>query len=98
MADIPAARLMYRYFEMEIDRPPAPAAQAWRGRLAERAPYAAHVMRPFGELLGRLAYRHNFDSRKSHRVRDDAPDPRACSGFANQLNDSIRRSFTINLS
>jgi glutathione S-transferase len=56
MADIPAGTLMHRYFEMQIDRPPAPAVEAWRGRLALRAPYAAHVMRPFGELFGRLAY------------------------------------------
>jgi len=89
---------MYRYFEMEIDRPPAPAVEVWRGRLAERAPYAAHVMRPFDELFGRLAFGHNFDSRKSHRPRDDARAPHACPGFANQLNDSIQRGFTINLS
>jgi hypothetical protein len=41
---------------MEIERPPAPAVEAWRARLAGRAPYATHVMRPFGELFGRLAY------------------------------------------
>jgi glutathione S-transferase len=56
MADVPAGTLMYRYFEMEIERPPAPAVEAWRARLAGRAPYATHVMRPFGELFGRLAY------------------------------------------
>jgi glutathione S-transferase len=56
MADIPAGTLMYRYFEMDIDRPRASAVEAWRARLAGRAPYATHVMRPFGELFGRLAY------------------------------------------
>jgi glutathione S-transferase len=56
MADIPAGTLMYRYFEMEIERPPVPAVEAWRARLAQRAPYAAHVMRPFAELFGRPAY------------------------------------------
>ena len=56
MADIPAGVLVYRYFEMEVARPAAPAVEAWRARLAERAPYARHVMRPFGELFGRLAY------------------------------------------
>ena len=56
MADIPAGMLMYRYFEMEVARPEAPAVAAWRARLAERAPYREHVMRPFGELYGRLAY------------------------------------------
>jgi glutathione S-transferase len=56
MADIPAGTLMYRYFELEIDRPTAPSVEAWRARLAERAPYREHVMRPFGELFGRLAF------------------------------------------
>jgi glutathione S-transferase len=56
MADIPAGVLVYRYFEMEVTRPEAPAVAAWRARLAERAPYREHVMRPFGELFGRLAY------------------------------------------
>ncbi len=56
MADIPAGVLVYRYFEIEVARPEAPAVAAWRARLAERAPYREHVMRPFGELYGRLAY------------------------------------------
>jgi glutathione S-transferase len=56
MADIPAGMLMYRYFEMDVARPEAPAVAAWRARLAERAPYREHVMRPFGELFGRLAF------------------------------------------
>jgi glutathione S-transferase len=56
MADIPAGTLMFRYFEMAIERPAAPAIDAWRVRLAERAPYAKHVMRPFEELFGRLAF------------------------------------------
>jgi len=56
MADIPAGVLVYRYFEMEVARPEAPAVQAWRTRLAERAPYREHVMRPFAELSGRLAF------------------------------------------
>jgi glutathione S-transferase len=56
MADIPAGTLVYRYFELDLDRPTAPAVQAWRSRLAGRAPYVTHIMRPFGELLGRLAF------------------------------------------
>ena len=56
MADIPAGMLMYRYFEMDVARPDVPAVGAWRARLAERAPYREHVMRPFGELFGRLAF------------------------------------------
>jgi len=56
MADIPAGVLAYRYFEMDVDRPAAPAVEAWRARLAERPAYREHVMRPFGELFGRLAF------------------------------------------
>ena len=56
MADIPAGVLVYRYFEIEVARPQAPAVAAWRARLAERSPYRKHVMQPFGELFGRLAY------------------------------------------
>jgi glutathione S-transferase len=56
MADIPAGTLMFRYFEMGIETPKVPFVQAWRDRLAERAPYRKHVMRAFDELFGRLAY------------------------------------------
>ena len=56
MADIPAGVLVYRYFEIDIARPEAAAVAAWRARLAERAPYREHVMRPFDELFGRLAF------------------------------------------
>ena len=56
MADIPAGTMMFRYFEMGVATPQTPAVAAWRGRLAERIPYRTHVMRPFGELFGRLAH------------------------------------------
>ena len=56
MADIPAATLMFRYFGMDIGRPGTPAVAAWRRRLALRDPYRRHVMRPFDDLFGRLAY------------------------------------------
>jgi glutathione S-transferase len=56
MADIPAGTLMHRYFGMEIDRPPAAQVETWRGRLGARIPYKTHVMRPFDEFYGRLAF------------------------------------------
>jgi len=56
MADIPAGTLMFRYFGMQVEHPDAAAVEAWRGRLATRAPYARRVMRPFDDLFGRLAY------------------------------------------
>jgi glutathione S-transferase len=56
MADIPAGTLMHRYFGMEVAHPEAPNVDAWRLRLAERIAYKTHVMRPFDELFGRLAF------------------------------------------
>jgi glutathione S-transferase len=56
IADVPAGTLMFRYFEMGVETPDVPAVQAWRARLAERAPYWTHVLRDFTELFGRLAY------------------------------------------
>ena len=56
MADIPAGTLMHRYFGMEVSRPDAPHVDAWRLRLQDRSAYKTHVMRPFDELFGRLAY------------------------------------------
>jgi glutathione S-transferase len=56
MADIPVGTLMHRYFGIEISRPDAPHVAAWRLRLEDRIGYRTHVMRPFDELFGRLAY------------------------------------------
>ncbi len=56
LADIPAGTALYRYFELEIDRPAVPNVIAWYERLQARPGYRANVMVPFGELEGRLAY------------------------------------------
>ena len=56
LADIPAGTSLYRYFELEIDRPAVPNVEAWYRRLQERPAYREHVMVPFSELLGRLDY------------------------------------------
>ncbi len=56
LADIPAGTSLYRYFELEIERPPVPNVEAWYRRLQERPAYRAHVMVPFDELRGRLDY------------------------------------------
>jgi glutathione S-transferase len=56
MADIPAGTSLYRYFELEIERPSVPNVERWYRRLAERQAYREHVMLPFGDLRGRLAY------------------------------------------
>lgn len=56
LADIPVGTHLYRYYELEIDRPQTPNVEAWYARLRERPAYRAHVMIPFGEMKGRLAY------------------------------------------
>lgn len=50
LADIPPGALLYRYFELDIERPSLPNVEAWRQRLEERAPYREHVMVPFADL------------------------------------------------
>jgi glutathione S-transferase len=56
MADIPAGTTLYRYYEMEIDRPRLDHVRSWYERLAERPAYRSHVMVPFDELVGRTTY------------------------------------------
>jgi glutathione S-transferase len=56
LADIPIGTALYRYFELDIDRPALPNVTGWYERLQQRASYREHVMLPFGELRGRLAY------------------------------------------
>jgi glutathione S-transferase len=54
LADIPAGTALYRYFELDIERPPIGNVEAWYRRLQERPAYRARVMLPFDELRGRL--------------------------------------------
>lgn len=54
LADIPAGALLYRYFELDIERPELPNIEAWYARLKTRTAYRRHVMIPFNELKGRL--------------------------------------------
>jgi glutathione S-transferase len=56
LADIPAGTSLYRYFGLDIERPALPNIEAWYRRLQQRPAYREHVMIPFGELRGRLAY------------------------------------------
>lgn len=56
LADIPAGCNLFRYFNIEIERPALPNLSAWYSRLTERPAYAEHVMRPFDDLYGRLDY------------------------------------------
>ena len=54
--DIPAGAQLYRYFNLEIDRPDLPYVEAWYARLQEREAYRTHVMVPFDDLYGRLTF------------------------------------------
>ena len=56
LADIPIGTSLYRYFELDIAHPDVPNVRGWYQRLQERPAYREHVMIPFGELQGRLAY------------------------------------------
>jgi glutathione S-transferase len=56
IGDIAAGAQCYRYFELEIDRPVIPNVEAWYERLAARPAYHEHVMVPFEDLRGRLAF------------------------------------------
>src|SRR6202035_4520813 len=54
LADITAGTSLYRYFELDIDRPNLPQVERWYRRLQERPAFSEHVMIPFEELRGRL--------------------------------------------
>jgi glutathione S-transferase len=46
MADIPLGATAYRWFGLDIERPPMPNLEAWFERLCARASYRANVMLP----------------------------------------------------
>ena len=56
LADIPIGTHLYRYFNLEIERPDMPNVDAWFDRLQQRPAYRKNVMLPFDDLYGRLAY------------------------------------------
>src|SRR5207237_1044728 len=56
LADIPIATNLFRYFNLDIDRPSLPHVSAWYERMKDRPAYREHVMVPFEELYGRLEH------------------------------------------
>jgi glutathione S-transferase len=54
LADITAGTSLYRYFELEIERPSLPQVERWYRMLQQRTAYREHVMLGFEELRGRL--------------------------------------------
>lgn len=51
MADLPLGTSIYRYFNLEIDRPSFPNIEAWYSRLCQRKAYQTHAIIPFGSSL-----------------------------------------------
>lgn len=56
MADIPSACVLYRFYEMPMERPPLLHVESWYARLQTRPAFRKAVMIPFDELYGRLAF------------------------------------------
>lgn len=56
LADIPIGTSLYRYFNLEIDRPHIPHVEDLYARLQDRPAYRKNVMVPFDELYGRLEF------------------------------------------
>lgn len=53
LADIPAGMTLYRWFEMEVERPATPHVEAWYARLRERPAYRNAICIPFDDLIGK---------------------------------------------
>lgn len=53
MGDIPAGAMLYRYFELEIERPHVPHVASWYARLQERQAFRNAIMVSFADLKGR---------------------------------------------
>src|SRR5262249_27134756 len=86
LADIPIGTHLYRYFNLEIERPAVPNVEAWYRRLQQRPSYPAHLMGPVDDLFGRLdpPIRHGSRGgrqrlRRALRSPWPAPAPRAAA-------------------
>ncbi|GGF81296.1 glutathione S-transferase [Azorhizobium oxalatiphilum] len=55
-ADIAVGTPLYRYFNIDIERPPLPNVEAYYARLTTRPAYAGHVMVDFADLYGRQSF------------------------------------------
>lgn len=56
LADITVGTILYRYYEIEFEKPVLPNIEAWYKRLQERPAYREHVMVAFQDMKGRLDY------------------------------------------
>jgi len=56
LADIPVGALMYRYANLGMTSELPENVDSWYQALCQRPAYREHIMLPFDDLLGRLAY------------------------------------------
>ncbi|MEM8982695.1 MAG: glutathione S-transferase family protein [Pseudomonadota bacterium] len=56
LADVPAGSLIYRFTRLDITDDLPNAVSDWYERLTQRSSYRTHVMIPFDDLKGRLAF------------------------------------------
>jgi glutathione S-transferase len=56
LADVPIGALMFRYANLDATEELPPNVNRWYTTLTGRAAYQAHIMMPFQDLKGRLAY------------------------------------------
>lgn len=52
LADITVGTTLYRYFELDIERPKIPNVEKWYQQLQQRPAYREHVMIPFADMKG----------------------------------------------
>jgi len=50
IADVAVGTLMYRYFNLALQRPKLANVEAWYSRLTQRPAYQAHVMVDFESM------------------------------------------------
>lgn len=60
LADIPVGTCLYRYFNLDIERPKIPNVEAWYAHLQQRPAYQKNVMIPFEDLKGELTAASGF--------------------------------------
>jgi glutathione S-transferase len=56
LADFPLGAQLFRYFTLDIERPVTPHLAAYYQTLCKRPAYREHVMLPYDDLRGRLAF------------------------------------------
>jgi glutathione S-transferase len=56
LADIPAGMTLYRWFEMDVERPPAAHLERWYAALQQRSAYRTAICIPFDDLVAKQAY------------------------------------------